>query len=336
VNRFCNLETNRCESARIAGCCDSDDDCPADTECVDHFCDLATNTCDSVRECEQDSDCDDGDPCTDDVCGTDGCCSNQPLSCVDEPCPPECYCDEEGSVCRLCECAGDGETCCTDSDCDDGKTCTTDTCVDNCCTYEPVECPNNQCCRENVGCVDTCDDGVFCNGVEGCDDGQCVDAVALPCPEDDGLFCNGPEGCDEDNDVCVEELPCLEGQECDEETDECFVPCGEDADCPDDGLFCNGPETCVEGRCVSGPPPCGGECDEANDVCGPEPERRCATAADCLENEQCVDGLCEPTQRPGRFFCGIGTPMGMVSSMLGLLGLHFHSKRRRLNRPIIE
>jgi alpha-tubulin suppressor-like RCC1 family protein len=46
------------------------------------------------------------------------------------------------------------------------------------------------------------------------------------------------------------------------------LACGE-GDC-DDGVFCNGVERCEDQRCVSGDPPCGERCDEAQDECVPE------------------------------------------------------------------
>jgi len=100
---------------------------------------------------------------------------------------------------------------------------------------------------EGDDCEDECDDEAFCNGEEGCVDGECT--AGSP--------------------------PCADNQRCDEDQDRCVNLCDEDADC-DDGAFCNGLEACnlVAGECQDGTPlVCGaGEvCDEASDACAPAP-----------------------------------------------------------------
>ncbi|MCZ7584069.1 MAG: hypothetical protein M5R36_12435 [Deltaproteobacteria bacterium] len=66
----------------------------------------------------------------------------------------------------------------------------------------------------------SCDDGIFCNGVDTCDEGFCVHAGAA-C--DDGAFCNGYETCDEDVDACLPPPgnPCPVPPECREDRDDC-------------------------------------------------------------------------------------------------------------------
>jgi hypothetical protein len=100
---------------------------------------------------------------------------------------------------------------------------------------------------------DECDDAQFCNGMETCLDGDCLDG---PDP------CSGP--CDETFDTCLPPPDCLTDMQC------------------ADGLYCNGDETCIDGTCSNGPPPCALplRCDEDLDAC-----------VDCLSDEDCQDGL---------------------------------------------
>ena len=118
-------------------------------------------------------------------------------------------------------------------------------------------------CRFNGDCVvdADCDDGAYCNGVETCADGVCVDGPGDPCAA--GEICN------EATDVC----------------DDCVV----DADCYD-GIFCNGVETCVAGVCVDGPgDPCvflGLVCDEEYTGCV-----GCLADADCADGQVCDAAL---------------------------------------------
>ena len=98
-------------------------------------------------------------------------------------------------------------------------------------------------CLVNEDCIDP----LYCNGVEACVDGACV-AGANPCP-DNGVWCDGDEGCNEAMDQCVPGTPrcqddglfCNGDESCDEENDQCLqlnVPC------PDDGDPCT--NNCVE------------------------------------------------------------------------------------------
>lgn len=125
----------------------------------------------------------------------------------------------------------------------------------------------------------TCDDGYWCNGVERCVAGWCVQGdppCETPCDEmhqicaaecvfdsdcDDGIMCNGEEWCCtwEKSDLHCEKYHCYDGVSpcgtpiwgvltvCDCEYDlPCFDvcrPCREDREC-DDGCWCNGRERC--------------------------------------------------------------------------------------------
>ena len=176
-------------------------------------------------------------------------------------------------------------------------------------------------CKSDADCLGG---DIFCNGIERCVGGRCQPG-SDPCP-DDGLYCNGEEGCDEEEDVCTQSGdPCIgtETPICDEEKDACveclsdedcegglvcsdegicveLTSCVTDADC-DDGSFCNGEETCVDGVCQDGEPVtceddgefCTGEevCDETADACISSGDPCIGTATpDCNE----IDDICQP------------------------------------------
>jgi len=124
----------------------------------------------------------------------------------------------------------------------------------------------------NGGCSTPCDDGLFCNGVESCVNGQCV-AGSSPC--DDGVGCT-VDGCDEQTDTCAS------------------AP--NDALC-DDGVACDGAETCDPvGDCQAGVPlscddgvPCTNDfCDQVADTCVSVPsDALCSDGLLCNGVEQC-------------------------------------------------
>ena len=68
-----------------------------------------------------------------------------------------------------------------DEHCDDYNPCTDDTCVDQACVFTPND-------------ASSCDDGLYCTGVETCVGGSC-EATGDPCQSD--------ELCDEDADTCI-------------------------------------------------------------------------------------------------------------------------------------
>ena len=156
----------------------------------------------------------------------------------------------------------------------------------------------------------SCDDALFCNGVDTCLSGSCSSHAGTPCP-DDNLFCNGIEDCDETADICVQGSdPCPDdglfcnGTEiCDEDIDSCIstsIPC------PDDSIFCNGVEECDEDTdtCSSTGDPCTDDmvfcngvesCDEDADACAssgspcPDDEIFCNGEESCVEaNAECL------------------------------------------------
>ena len=129
--------------------------------------------------------------------------------------------------------------CIVNEDCDDGAYCNgTETCTDGACVPGTNPCP---------------DDGLWCNGDDGCDEitDQCIPGT--PRCQDDGLFCNGDESCDEDNDQCLQSnLPCPDDgdpctDDCDEPTDTCYVcnATGTDDPCCLDSPACETAEACL-------------------------------------------------------------------------------------------
>ncbi len=141
-----------------------------------------------------------------------------------------------------------------------------------------------------------CDDGLACNGVEGCQAGECLPGQAVAC--DGRATCVEPDG------RCACE-PGWAGEACDAcaagfvpVDDECLPgDCVQDPDC-DDGLGCNGAETCGADRfCQAGPPPdCGahGACQEPAGTCLCEPAWAGENCTDCAEGYQETGGLCLP------------------------------------------
>ncbi len=122
--------------------------------------------------------CDDGNACTEDGCSA-GVCTHLVISCTD------------GDACTTDRCV-EG-TCVNDPrDCDDGDPCTDDFCSAGRCAAVPK-------CAEGEGCLDgvcqpgqsapecvadrDCADDLFCNGVESCVAGRCVDGPR-PCADD--------------------------------------------------------------------------------------------------------------------------------------------------------
>lgn len=140
-----------------------------------------------------------------------------------------------------------------------------------------------------AGTCEPCDDGLYCNGAEGCANSACV--ATSPC----GSLC------DEEGDRCVE---CFLPADCDD-ANVCTSESCEDGTCVltdvpnncDDGQFCTTFDMCASGTCAGGTMgPCGGEnCNEDGDYCG-----ECQFASDCEDGDPCTTHSCDA----GR--CSIG------------------------------
>jgi hypothetical protein len=335
--------------------CSNNDDCwetaqqcdPGGIPCNDGVCDPNSPNADAIGcvMIPNDGNCDDENFCNGlEFCDPHhGCQPGSPPSCNDQiPCTVD-SCDVEEGRCKhdrknsLCSnglfCDGvercdDEEGCVpgTPVDCDDDSSCTTDTCDENANECKHVEGPNS------------CNDGLFCNGVERCDpDGGCLPGNppncgdGIPCTVDacneaqdrcthtpnnsvctDGDFCDGVEVCNP-NSGCQAGPPpnCNDGVACtadlcNEATDSCTHQPNNSL-CSD-GQFCDGVEVCNPTKgCQAGPPPnCSDQlvctvdhCVEATDTCVHLPNNNL-----CSNNLFC-DGseICSPSQG-----CIGGTP----------------------------
>ncbi|MCH8148276.1 MAG: hypothetical protein IH987_09835 [Planctomycetes bacterium] len=297
----CLPEGTFCGSPATDGC-DAQDTCDGNCSCVDRKASSGTpcgdptdtdctdpDTCDGGGTCDPhhapvdvicgdqaDTDCTDPDTC----CGNGACCDNHTLN--GAPCDDGAFCTTD-ETCTAGTCAGGSDTCDDDVDCSD------DSCDEQ----------NDVC--SNVPNDTNCNNGQFCDGVEICDAQldcvvepgtvpDCNDLVGCTldsCDEvndvcsnvpnnllcDNGQFCDGPETCDPQNDCRPGIAPnCDDGIDCtDDSCDEVKDVCVNDPNnglCPDDTLFCNGSEICVAGLgCDHTGSPCGGPCDEDEDIC---------------------------------------------------------------------
>jgi hypothetical protein len=191
----------------------------------------------------------------------------------------------------------------------------------------------------------SCDDGLFCNGLEtfdgvacqpgvdpcedgvGCTDDSCNDATdtCTNAPNDancdDTLFCNGAETCDALLDCQPGTFPCDDSvactdDSCDDLADSCtHLP--NDANC-DNGLYCDGAETCdALLDCQPGFDPCDDgidctvdSCDEPTTSCTSTPnDAFCDNGVFCDGAETCDPLLdCQLSSDPcAPLFCDEGT-----------------------------
>src|SRR5439155_1450478 len=227
--------------------CDNGQFCDGEEACVGGMCHTVvaapscddgivctTNTCDPMANdghgacvndpipgcCSTDAECSDHDLCTGvETCNvrTGMCGHGTPVDCNDNN---VCTLDSCDPMTGMCHFAPQPGCCNTDADCDDGIACTEDTCD-----------TGTHACSH----TDTCDDGVFCNGVETCNTntGMCGHGTPVNC--DDSSPCT--------TDFCDQGIGCRHTP----------VPdcCVADGDC-DDMSICTGFETCVSNKCQPG------------------------------------------------------------------------------------
>lgn len=183
------------------------------------------------------------------------------------------------------------------ADCDDGNPCTVEQCI------------NGECQSTPVADETPCSDGLFCNGVEMCQGGICVDA-ADPCAN--------AELCIEDGDRCME---CAVAADCDD-ANPCTTDVCRDGECShvnnddpcDDGSPCTTGESCDGGLCGGGAPVV---CDDDNactiDFC--DLRTGCAfvdISNACVDDDPCTIDSCDPAlgcqNVPDTEPCDDGTP----------------------------
>lgn len=292
----CNETTDSCDHVPDHGSCDNG-----------FFCD-GVEACDAQHGCVSGTApiCNDGVTCTVDACEeASNTCSHTP---VDSACDDQQFCNgiEYCDPTNGCQ-AGAAPNCsdgvgCTVDLCDENV----DICVHvpNASLCDDGQfCNGVEVCDPQMGCVAgvpvVCDDGVDCTA-DSCDEtaDACVnDPVHHSC--DNGLFCDGVEVCDSLH-GCQPgvQSACAPGLYCDETADVC-VECLTDAHCEDDD-FCNGVATCESGTCMPGTPP---SCDDGIpctvDSCDPQGN----ACANVPNDQACGDGVfcngvetCSPTQ----------------------------------------
>lgn len=131
------------------------------------------------------------------------------------------------------------------------------------------------CSLAGAACVfdQDCADGDFCNGIERCEGGECLDGAPIPC--EDGDPCT--------LDVCIADVGCSHAELL------CPPDCAgltDGARCAD-GTVCTVGDSCNAGVCSPGPPP-------------PCPDRDACTSASCdpvlgcVYTEEFVSGPCVP------------------------------------------
>jgi hypothetical protein len=235
------------------------------------FCD-GSETCDGVGSCGASS----GDPCSAFVGDADTDCSES--------------CDDVADMCSADDPNG--------SSCSDGLHCTgTETCTAGVCgsaTGDPCVGPDGDAdCQEscNEAAADcslddpngvTCDNGLFCDGIETCSAGVCGASSGDPCAPfigDADADCS--ESCDDALDACMADDPM--GAAC------------------DNGLYCDGSEIC-DGMGICGGSsgdPCAGPDgdDDCNETCDDAADNCLAydgEGAMCVSgvNDQCCSGTC--------------------------------------------
>ena len=199
--------------------------------------------------------CEDGDVCTDDICDSVGGCLFPFNQAVCNDGDPCTHTD----VCSQGVCAG------TAYGCDDSNGCTDDSCLgDGTCEHSP----NQSACNDDDPCTHS----------DICDQGECSGTSYL---------------CDDSN-VCTNDN-CLGDGNCSNEPNQ--LPC-------DDGNACTEYDVCSGGACAPGTPL---TCDDENrctdDSCSPASgctfvnnnQNSCELDDVCLLGEECVDGVCMPS-----------------------------------------
>ncbi|MCW5890241.1 MAG: hypothetical protein KIT14_06780 [bacterium] len=248
-----------------ADACDDGDACT--TDACDGVTGCSHTPIPGCRSCDVPADCADGNPCTADLC-TAGVCSNPPSS--GTPCNDGNACTQS-DVCQNGVCTGSNPVVCTAKDqCHDAGVCDTSTGL--CST--PAK-------TNGTGC----NDGNACTQSDVCQNGVCTGSNPV---------------------VCTAKDQCHDAGVCNPQTGLCSDPPKADATPCSDGAFCTVGDTCRSGICTGTPRDCAsatdqcntGVCDEARDVCAPEPrpdDTGCSDGNACTAGDRCVAGVCTAT-----------------------------------------
>ena len=312
----CNEEANACTAAdpEAASCndavfCNGTDRCSAGV-CSVHSgnpCPGADGDASCIESCNEISDkctapdpngsaCDDGVFCN----GADSCATGACSIHAGDPCPGpdgDLHCTESCNEAAQACSAGDPDG----AGCDDGLLCNgSDTCSAGLCSgHASTACPGpdgdancaESCSDSAPGCSNpdpvgsACDDGIFCNGADGCAGGSCSAPAGSPCPGDDGDG-NCSESCDQNAGNCSAPDPI--GSSC-QDSDPCTVISS-----------CNG-----AGVCIGGAP---ADCDD-HDECTTD---ACVETTENCSHTQIPD--CSPTTTLESQVCGDVNGDGLVKA----------------------
>lgn len=260
--------------------CDDRDPMTKD-RCVEGLCVHREIECDPGFEPNEIGDCvrmqptcedpDDGNPCTVDACDIEtGEPTNTPKTCNDEDATTVDSCNEDNGSC-------------THKSCIDEDLCTRDLDVDGVCVNEPIDCGDGLVCNQG-----TCEPAPCRNNGE-CGDGD--PCTMDSCNLETGRCENVTRSCDDGDDTtfdhCVEAPRAGVDFECQHVPTECTGGCDDQDPCTND--------SCQNDVCVYEAISCGEGtvCDPGVRACIPAP---CTERADCINNNPCVDMICERGQ----------------------------------------
>ncbi|MEE8310866.1 MAG: malectin domain-containing carbohydrate-binding protein [Candidatus Binatia bacterium] len=225
-----------------SGCVTTPVGCDDANLCTTDSCD-ATSGCAHAAVTDGES-CDDAEPCNGtETCQTGLCVSANPLECDDgeycnglETCASGVGCQSGESI----DC--DDQVSCTHDGCDE----TADACenaLDDSICDNGLSCDGAEICDPALGCqmgsAPSCDDQVDCT-IDSCDELNGCTSVPDHASCDDGLYCNGLETCDAVLDCTAgATVNCDDGIDCTfDACDETSRSCENVVDCPD-GEICN-------------------------------------------------------------------------------------------------